>query len=111
MFIQKRDEDGNLIWSKSVGGIGYDFVSTIEIDNSGYIYIAGNFRDTVDFDLGPGVSNLVSQGDRDVFILKLDNNGDLIWAKGIGGPGVESAHGLKMMDHQMYILEELGNQE
>ena len=96
IFIQKLDNSGNLLWSKSIGGIGYEFVSSIQIDNVGDVYIAGNFRDTVDFDPDAGVYNLISKGDRDVFVQKLDANGSFIWVKAIGGIGIESVSELAL---------------
>ncbi len=49
------------------------------IDASNNTYISGQFNDTVDFDPGPAVNNIV--GDWDFFILKLDANGNFGWVK------------------------------
>jgi hypothetical protein len=46
---------------------------------------SGYFTDTVDFDPGTGVMNLTSAGETGIFILKLDANGNLLWAKSFGG--------------------------
>jgi len=85
IFIQKLDTDGNLIWVKQMGGMYDDNGTSITIDTEGNIYTIGNFRDTVDFDTGTGITNLISFGDRDVFIQKLDANGNFLWAKQLGG--------------------------
>ncbi len=96
IYVQKTDTDGNVLWSKSFGGIGYDFVSTIKVDHSGNIIITGNFVDTVDFDPGAGTFDIASHGTRDVYVLKLDTNGDFIWAKSIGGIGYESSTSMEL---------------
>ena len=53
----------------------------------GNIYIAGSFYDTADFDPSPLVTQLISHNFRaDIFLAKYNSTGDLIWAKGLGGP-------------------------
>ena len=83
-FIQKLDKEGNLIWVKQVGGAYNDSGISIAVDDSGYVYTTGTFSGTVDFDSGPGVNNLTAIGDYDIYIQKLDNNGNLVWVKQIG---------------------------
>ncbi|MGB0870576.1 MAG: T9SS type A sorting domain-containing protein [Flavobacteriales bacterium] len=85
VFIIKLDSNGTLLWNKHIGGTKPDYGRSVEIDLSGNIYITGGFDETVDFDPGLGVYNLTSVGDLDIFILKLNSNGDFIWAKSIEG--------------------------
>ncbi|MFN9301353.1 MAG: SBBP repeat-containing protein, partial [Candidatus Kapaibacterium sp.] len=85
IYIQKMDADGNFIWAKSFGGKSYDGASSIAIDNKGNIFTTGSFRESVDFDSGPGVANLSAIGESDIFIQKLDENGNFLWAKSFGG--------------------------
>jgi hypothetical protein len=58
VFVQKLDPSGNFLWAKSFGGTGVDVGQSISVDASGNVYINGYFSGTVDFDPGPGVSNL-----------------------------------------------------
>ncbi|HTN47031.1 MAG TPA: SBBP repeat-containing protein [Flavipsychrobacter sp.] len=74
-----------LQWAKRTGGHAADYGNDMEIDAKGNIYIIGEFTDTVDFDPGPGIVNLISAGMTDVFIEKLDASGNLLWVKKIGG--------------------------
>lgn len=67
---------------------------TIIQDNSGNIYIAGIYRNTVDLDFGVGVDNYTSNGYGDVFIQKIDVSGNLIWTKTFGTAGDESVSGI-----------------
>lgn len=85
IFISKLDPNGNFIWVQKIGGVGEDWAHEINIDTAGYLYITGEFEGTVDFNPGPGVSNLTSSGLLDIFIAKLDTSGNLIWAKQVGG--------------------------
>ncbi len=84
IFVCKLDENGNLIWAKSFGGINSEYVNDIEIDNAGNVHVTGYFDATVDFDPGAGTFNITPNAE-DVFILKLDNNGVFVWARAVGG--------------------------
>src|SRR5690606_19356246 len=88
IFIQKLDSNGNFIWVKSIGATNHEISRAITIDNLGNPIVTGYFEDTVDFDPGAGVFNLTSAGGDDVFLLKLDINGNFVWARAIGGTGL-----------------------
>src|SRR5690606_10447503 len=60
---------------------------SVAADSNGHVYCVGYFRDTVDFDPGPGVTNLIAAATRNIFITKLDSAGHLVWAKQIAGTG------------------------
>ncbi len=74
-------QDPNLKWARQMGGSSTDIGHSITIDGGGNVYTTGYFRETVDFDPGTGVQNLTSTGWDDIFIQKLDANGDFLWAK------------------------------
>ncbi|MCB9336067.1 MAG: SBBP repeat-containing protein [Flavobacteriales bacterium] len=85
VFVSKLNDNGEFVWAKSIGGIDYDEVYSICTDVLGNVYITGYFNDVVDFDPGIGVYNLTSVFGRDIFVLKLDANGEFVWAKQMGG--------------------------
>lgn len=85
IFVQKLDAYGNFIWARQMGGTGFDRAQAVAVDNNGNVYTTGYFSETVDFDPGEGTSELTSAGQRDVFIQKLDSNGNLVWVKQMGG--------------------------
>lgn len=85
-FVAKYDSSGNLIWAKNIGGTAFDYGFSIAVDASGNSYTTGSFRETVDFDPGPGTYTLTSfNASEDIFILKLDASGDFAWAAQMGG--------------------------
>lgn len=92
--IAKYDPNGNLLWAVKVGGAGNDIATAIDVDNSGNIYVSGYFNAMADFDPGLGTANLTPIGGIDGFILKLDQNGNFLWVKQIGGAGSDDAFGL-----------------
>ncbi len=87
-YIKKIDPFGNLIWVRSVGGNFDDVARAVHVDDADNIYITGNFVGTADFDPGAGTVSYSSFGPIpkvDIFILKLDPNGDYLWSHHIGG--------------------------
>jgi len=82
-FISKFDSTGILVWTRQMAGSSSLGVS-ITTDVSGNVLTTGTFIGMVDFDPGPATFNLLA-GSNDLFIIKLDVAGNLIWAKRIGG--------------------------
>lgn len=79
-----------LEWVKTMGGTGNDKGNDIVVDNLGNTYTVGEFQNVVDFDPGAGVTALTSFGNIDVFVQKLDPNGNLLWVKQIGGTNTDN---------------------
>jgi hypothetical protein len=78
VYVVKLDANGNLQWTKTIGGPkGGTGFSLIQTSDGGYA-ITGF---TLSF--GAGLSNI------DVYVVKLDANGNLQWTKTIGGPSDE----------------------
>jgi len=75
-------------WAKVFGGTSNEVGWSTSVDAVGNVHTVGTFSGTVDFDSGPGVSNLTASGD-DIFVSKLDGSGNFIWARRIGGGGVD----------------------
>lgn len=86
IFIHKLDSIGNFVWAKSIGGpAASDVPNGIVIDRKGHIYTVGYFKGTVDFDPGTGVFNLTSNNFGDMYISKLNKNGEFVGAENIQG--------------------------
>lgn len=84
-FVCKMDKGGNLAWVNALGGIYSDFGYGISVDDNGNVYTTGSFESVADFNPASGTLNLVSNGASDIFISKLDGNGNAVWATNIGG--------------------------
>jgi hypothetical protein len=84
IFIVKYDASGNLLWAQSAGGIGWDSGQSISSDFSGAIYISGYFGSS---SITLGTTTLTNAGNNDIFMVKYDASGNVIWAKGAGGAG------------------------
>ncbi|WP_310559821.1 SBBP repeat-containing protein [Flavobacterium sp.] len=88
-YISKLDTDGNFVWAKKIGALDIDAGAAITSDAVGNIYVTGKFAGIVNFNTNGG-TNLLGAKDpitgnnlNSGFILKLNNNGDYIWAKNI----------------------------
>ncbi|MET0465199.1 MAG: gliding motility-associated C-terminal domain-containing protein [Chitinophagaceae bacterium] len=87
VYISKLDKDGNFIWAKQVPTLLEFADIELKVDQQGNVYLASNLMNPADMDPGPGVFILTPVGFRDAFVLKLDTDGNFIWAKQFGGPG------------------------
>jgi gliding motility-associated-like protein len=93
-------------WIKDIGGFGESKVTGVAVDKFDNVYIAGNFRSTITVDLS-GVSapvSLTSNDDYDVFIAKYTPDGKLIWAKSIGGSGLDQVNNLTVDEESNVIF-------
>lgn len=84
VFITKCDPGGNVLWAKNFGGSDDDYATSIAIDAWGYIYVAGYFYSS-SITLGTTTLNNDSSNTTNMFIVKYDSSGNLIWARQAGG--------------------------
>ena len=90
IFIVKFDKDGSVIWFKTIGGRETDKGASILIDSFNHIYVAGDFKSAdVDFD-GTGSNNISSHGEEDIFLLKLDRDGNVLKLDRFGEEGKDA---------------------
>ena len=76
---------GAFIWGKSIGGLGFQQVSSLKINASGNIFMTGVFEQTTDFDPTGTTYNLTSYGSTDIFKMEWNNDGTLSEVGQIGG--------------------------
>jgi len=83
-WIVKLDNLGILQWQKSIGGSGYDNSTSIQQTNDGGYIVAG-YTESMDGDVTG------NHGGKDMWIVKLDNLGNIQWQKCFGGSNWEMA--------------------
>lgn len=97
--------DGDYDWTSPAGGSNYATINDLEVDLSGNVYAIGSFEGVVDFNPGASVYNLTSNGGTDVFIQKLDDNGDFVWAVSFGGTGNDEGSSLAIsLANELYSV-------
>lgn len=104
-FVMKLDPAGDLMWATSMGSAEPDLEEAlgIDVDAAGHVYTTGVFAGTVDFDPGPGIVNMTSVQNLDIFIQKLTSAGLLVWARSIGGNVNQRADAL-VLDEDANLL-------
>ena len=81
IFVAKVDGYGYWLWAVQAYGYGDDRGHAMSIDGNGNIYITGLFQDTVTF----SSDTLTSNGSSNLFVAKIDANGNWLWATQIDG--------------------------
>ena len=86
VFIVKYDASGNVIWAKSAGGWDCDYGTSIAVDVNGNCYVTGNYQSmSIVFDN----DTLHLTGGSNIFLVKYDNSGNVLWAKTTKGDQAE----------------------
>lgn len=83
LFIAKYDAAGNVIWARSAGGVSDDRAISISIDSMGNSYVTGNFHSPKLIFEADTLTN--SNNSYDVFVVKYDAMGNVMWARKAAG--------------------------
>ncbi len=73
VFLLKIDWDGNVLWSKLIGGTADDYPWAATTGADGSIYVVGETAGTF--------MGQVPQSSRDAFVSKLTSQGDHVWTR------------------------------
>ncbi|UOK42815.1 MULTISPECIES: T9SS type A sorting domain-containing protein [Flavobacterium] len=111
VFIAGYSSNGDYLWAKAMGGTGIDEGHSIALDQYGDLWVAGDFSGTADFNPSSLTTNLVSNGDSDLFIAKYltmdSRGGELVFARKRGGSKRDSAGCIVLKnngnDHNVYV--------
>jgi len=97
LYIVKYDPVGNVIWVKSAGGNDFDISTSVAVDKLGNVYLTGYFKSS---SLTFGSTTLVNAGGSsyDIFIVKYDPDGNVLWAQSIGGTGDDRGYCIAVDD-------------
>jgi uncharacterized delta-60 repeat protein len=90
VFVARYYADGTLAWAKRVGAGSSDRGYGISALDDDSMVVTGEFESTVTF----GVTDLVSDGDDDIFVAHYEPDGTLTWAKRAGGVGNDKGFGV-----------------
>lgn len=82
-FILKLDFNGNFVWVKKISAFLNCTSNAIVVDADNEIYVVGNFSFSADLDPGPGNYPVNAVGNSDIYMVKLNANGDFVWGKTI----------------------------
>ncbi len=98
VFVIKLNFDGDLIWKKTFGGSEDDSGNSIITTNDGGFVITGNtYSNNLNF-------NLKKNDSSDIFVMKIDSDGDILWNKILGGSGNELGNSITSTSDDGYVL-------
>lgn len=83
-FIVRLDTNGDIVWTKCLGGsdTGGINVRSISVSNN-KLNVTGYFWGTIGCDTSKGFCNLVSENQPGVFACKMDTEGNYLWIRGV----------------------------
>lgn len=81
MFLIKTDTSGNNQWTQAIGGTSDETVNSVKQTLDGGFILAGNT-----YSFGAGLN--------DLYIVKVNTSGIILWTKSIGGAGNENAYSI-----------------
>lgn len=97
VWVVKTDASGNLQWQKSLGGSSYDAANSLLALNDGSFIVCG-YTDSNDGDASG------NHGDDDVWIVKLDASGNIVWTRCVGGTTSDVAADVEAVGDSSYLF-------
>lgn len=94
LFVAKLSPQGTWLWAKPITSTGFAYMHGLAVDPQGNVYVAGIYHQ----DLTVGSLSIPNAGSAsfDVYVAKLNTQGQAQWVKEIQGSGVESVRDLHL---------------
>lgn len=103
-WLAKSDYDGNLLWTLHFPSTTADRINDVVVDDQSNVYITGNYTGTTSFIGTLGTSYaLTSQGNTDIFVVKFNADGEILWANSFGGAGEDVANAMAFGAGFIYV--------
>ena len=96
-WVVKVDKNGSMLWESSFGGTGIEIAYGISKTNDGGYAVVGNTFST-DTDISK------NNGESDLWLIKIDDDGNLLWEKTFGGSGFEAGHGVYTTEKGGFVI-------
>lgn len=98
IFVAKYSSSGMLQWVRQAGGIGIDFARMVSVDDDGSFTVTGRVHNTAVFGAGEIYETTIGfNGGSDIFVARYHADGNLAWAKGIGGSSWDEGLGISLL--------------
>jgi len=99
-FIAKFSQSGSLVWSTYYGGNGEDEGTAIAVDTSGDVFITGMTGSSYGIATEGAFQTSIPMltNERQAFIAKFSNSGNLLWGTYYGSNGLTQGNGIAI-DH------------
>ena len=96
-WVMKTDSLGHLLWQQSSGGSDIDVCYALAKDDSGNIFACGTTNST-NGDIA------YTHGNYDLWVIKYDALGNILWNKTYGGSNYETAQTILIDSHQKILI-------
>lgn len=91
IYVVKTDQIGDTLWTKSIGGIGNEYGYSIKQTNDrGYIIV--------------GQTTPYEKDSNDIYVVKISENGEVIWTKTFGGTDSDNGVSIELTDDNGYLI-------
>lgn len=94
IFVMRMTGTGEVLWSRQFGGKFADGANALATTPDGNILLAGSFEHAMLVPRGNTLTAIDSAGKRDAVVMKLDGDGNVMWATQIGGTGYDEANAI-----------------
>jgi len=103
-WIIKIDSNGNVEWKRNFGGSYNDAaIDIIQTADSGYLFCGATSSEDGDVTGHHGTAGLNSEY-QDIWVVRLNSIGDLIWQKCLGGTDRENGNNIIQMHDGGYVV-------
>jgi hypothetical protein len=99
MYVCRYTLAGDLVWAKLFEANEGVHPLALRTASNGDVVVAGVYYSAVDLDPGPTTHMSYIYGNGDLFVLRLDPNGNFVWAKEMGGPDEETIPSMTLDDN------------
>jgi len=93
LIIKNSSAQPNWVWAKSAGAISNDYSNATCTDANGNVYITGTFQGS-SIIFGSDTLHNTATGSLDIFVVKYDASGNVLWARSGGGTNNDYAYGI-----------------
>ena len=90
-YLIHTDEQGNLLWNKTYGGNGWEKVNDAILLSDTSIVMVGQ-------------TNTGTSGNDNIYIVRTNQNGDILWTKNLGTSGNDFATSVKILNDSMFVV-------
>ena len=100
-WLVKINSNGVITWNKCYGGSNFDIANSIEYtSDNGYILVGSTNSDNGDVNGNNSVQTLIN----DMWVLKVDSLGGVLWQKCLGGTSYDIAYSVKETLNGDYVI-------